>query len=64
MNRSKKESDSSVKFSDTVPADHKENLSNHNSSNYQNSDEVFYQNQEPLVSTINVPPRTGINLSF
>ena len=64
MNRSKKESDSSVKFSDTVPADHKEISSNHNSSNYQNSDEVFYQNQEASISTANVPPRTGIHSSF
>ena len=64
MNRSKKESDSSVKFSDTITADPQENSSNHNASNYQNSDEVFYQNQEASISTTNVPPRTGIHIHF
>ena len=64
MNRSKKESDSSVKFSDIISADHQENPSNHNASNDQNSDEVFYQTQEAAISTINVPPRTGIHLRF
>ena len=64
MNRSKKESDSSVKFSDTVTSDRQENSSNHNASNHQNSDEVFNQNQEASISTDNVPPRTGIHSSF